>query len=308
MTVEAERAAPPATRGLGGVPPVALVLAAIGSVQTGAALAVMLFDRTGPAGASFLRVAIAALLLWALVRPRIRGRSSGELALAAAFGLLLAGMNTCFYLALDRIPQGGAVTLEFAGPLAVALAFSRRALDVVWVVLAGSGIALLSGAGIGRSDALGIAFALAAGCLWAGYILAGARLVRRFPGATGLTVAMAAGAVALVPAGIADGGSALADPTVLGLGAAVSVLSSVVPYSFELEALRRMPQRVFGVLMSLEPAVAALTGFAILGQRLPPLDALAIGLVVVASAGVALTGRAAVEPTDVPAPAAPADS
>jgi inner membrane transporter RhtA len=280
-----------------------LVLAAIGSVQTGASLAVTLFDEAGPAGTSFLRVAIAAVILWALVRPRLRRRGRGELALAALFGLLLAGMNTCFYLALDRIPQGGVVTLEFAGPLAVALALSRRALDIVWVVLAAGGIALLSGGGLGTSDPVGIGFALAAGCLWGGYILAGARLVRSLPGMSGLTIAMAVGAVALVPGGVADAGGALGDPAVLGIAVGVAVLSSVIPYSFELEALRRMPQRVFGVLMSLEPAVAVLAGFAILGQSLSPLEGLAIGFVVVASAGVALTGRLAVEPADVPAPA-----
>jgi inner membrane transporter RhtA len=289
------------TRGLGRVPPVALVLAAIGSVQTGASLAITIFDDVGAAATAFLRVAIAAVILGALVRPTLRGRSWHDLRLAIAFGLLLGGMNTCFYLALDRIPQGIAVTVEFVGPLGVALAMSRRALDLVWIALAGAGIGLLSGGGIEHADPVGLGFALAAGCLWGAYILVGARLVRSFPGMSGLTIAMAVAGVAMLPGGIASGDGALGDPAVLGVAAAVAVLSSVIPYTCELEALRRMPPRVFGVLMSLEPAVAAIMGFAILGQDLSALEGLAIGLVVVASAGVALTARSTVEPSDVPA-------
>jgi len=286
--------------GLARVPPVVLVIAAIASVQTGASLAATLFDNVGPAGTSFLRTGIAGVVLVALVRPRLRGHTRRDLALAVAFGLLLAAMNTCFYFALDHIPQGVAVTFEFVGPLGVALAMSRRALDVVWVVLAAAGIALLSGGDVGRADAVGIGFALAAGCLWGVYILVGARLVRTFPGMRGLTIAMVVAGVALLPGGVASGRGSLGDAGVLGVAAAVAVLSSVIPYSCELEALRRMPPRVFGVLMSLEPAMASLTGFAILGQSLTTLEGVAIALVIAASAGVALTARTAIEPTDVP--------
>lgn len=288
------------TRGLGQTPPIALVLVAIGSVQVGASLAATLFDEAGPAGTSFLRMAIAAVVLTAIVRPRLRDRTRRELALAGAFGLMLATMNTCFYFALEHISQGIVVALEFVGPLGVALAMSRRALDVLWVAFAAAGIVLLTSGHVGDVDAAGIAFALTAGVLWGVYILLGTRLVRAFPGMSGLTIAMACGALAMLPGGIVDGGSALGHTGVLGTALGVALLSSVIPYSFELEALRRMPPRVFGVLMSLEPGVAALTAFLILDQRLSGLEGLAIGFVVVASAGVALTARRAIEPADIP--------
>jgi inner membrane transporter RhtA len=281
-------------------PPVVLVLAAVGSVQFGAALAATLFDELGAAGASFVRIALAAIVLAAFWRPRLRGHTRGELALAVVFGLLLASMNTCFYLALDRIPLGITVTLEFIGPLGVAVAASRRALDLLWVGLAGGGIAILSGWDVSDLDPAGIGLALTAGCLWGGYILLGVRIGRAFPGGNGLAVAMVVGAVAMIPAGVADAGAALARADVLGIGLAVALLSSVIPYSLELEALRRMPARVFGVLMSLEPGLGALAGFLILDQRLAGLEGLAIGLVVVASAGAAFTTREPPLPAEGP--------
>ena len=281
---------------LDAVPPVPLVLGAVFSVQFGAGLAATLFDDLGPAGTVFLRVAVAALVLVALWRPRVAGVPRTDLRLAAAFGIALAAMNLCFYLALDLIPLGIAVTIEFVGPLGVAVAASRRPLDVVWVVLAAAGILLLSGGLAGDIDPLGVALALMAGGFWAAYILLSARAGRAFPGGSGLAMAMAVGAVALVPAGIVDAGDALLEPELLGLGAAVALLSSVIPYSLELEALRRLPTGVFGVLMSLEPAVAALAGLVVLGQGLEALEVLAIALVVVASAGAA---RSAGKPAPV---------
>jgi inner membrane transporter RhtA len=281
-------------------PPVALVLAAVGSVQFGAALAATLFDELGPAGASFLRIAFAAVILTAVWRPRLGGHTAAELGLAAVFGLLLAAMNTCFYLALDRIPLGITVTLEFVGPLGVAVAASRRALDLVWVALAGGGIAILSGWDVGGLDPVGIGLALTAGCLWGAYILLSVRLGRAFPRGNGLAVALVIGTVAMIPAGIADADGALGEPDLLGIAVAVALLSSVIPYSLELEALRRMPARVFGVLMSLEPAVGALAGFLVLDQDLAALEGLAIGLVVVASAGAALSAREGLVPAEGP--------
>jgi inner membrane transporter RhtA len=273
--------------------PVLLVLTAITSVQFGAALAATLFDELGPAGASFVRVAVSAAVLLAIWRPSLAGHSRSDLALAVAFGLTLATMNTCFYLALDRIPLGITVTFEFVGPLGVAIAASRRVVDLAWVALAGAGIALLSGGDVHGLDPIGVGLALTAGVLWGCYILLGVRLGRAFPGGRGLAVAMAVGAVATAAPGVVSAGASLGDPALWGIGAAVALLSSVIPYSLELEALRTMPPRVFGVLMSLEPGVGALAGFVVLDQTLSALEGLAIGLVAVASAGAALSARRA---------------
>jgi inner membrane transporter RhtA len=201
-------------------------------------------------------------------------------------------MNAFFYASLDRIPLGIAVTLEFVGPLGVAVAGSRRALDLVWVALAAAGIALLSGFGEGGGlDTLGVVFALVAGGFWAAYIVLSERTGRVFPALSGLTLAMVVAAFLLLPLGVADAGSTLLEPEFLALGAAVALLSSAIPYSLELEALRRMPKRVFGVLMSLDPAMAALAGLVVLGQDLAARELVAIGLVVAASVGVSLETR-----------------
>ena len=268
-----------------------LVLGAIGSIQFGAALGATLFDEVGALGASFVRIGIAAIVLSAIWRPKVRGHTVRELTTAVAFGLVLAGMNSCFYLALDRIPQGIAVTFEMIGPLVLALALSRRALDGVWVALAAAGIALLSGGGWNDLDPVGVAFALVAGTLWAVYILLATRVGRAFPGMGGLALAMVVGAIATLPFGVADAGTDLLDAHVLLIGAAVALLSSVIPYSLELQALRSMATRVFGVLMTLEPAAAALAGLVVLGQRLNSIELVAILLVIAASAGVTLTAR-----------------
>jgi inner membrane transporter RhtA len=275
------------------VPPTGLVLAAVASVQFGAALAKTLFDDLGPGGTVFLRVLFAAAVLLALWRPSLAGRSRRDLLLVAAFGVSLAGMNLSFYEALDRIPLGIAVTFEFVGPLGVAVGGSRRALDVLWAILAAAGILLLSDFGdFGGLDTAGVGFALLAGGLWAAYILLSARVGRVFPGGSGLALALVASSALLVPAGIADGGGELLQPELLAIGAAVAMLSSAIPYSLELESLRRLPEAVFGVLMSLEPAMAALAGFVVLGQDLRTRELVAILLVVAASAGAARGARA----------------
>jgi inner membrane transporter RhtA len=201
------------------------------------------------------------------------------------FGLALAAMNTSFYLALDRIPLGIAVTLEFVGPLGVAVAASRRRLDLLWAGLAALGIVLLSPTPGGDLDLLGCALALLAGVFWAAYIVLAARVGRTFEGGRGLALAMVLAALALLPAGIVEAGDELLVPGLLAVGFAVAMLSSAIPYSLELEALRRLPQGTFGVLMSLEPAVAATVGFVGLGQGLAVNEVVAIGLVVAASGG-----------------------
>jgi inner membrane transporter RhtA len=281
------------SRAADSVPPTVLVLGAVASVQFGASFAKSLFDEVGPGGTVLLRVLLAAVVLVAIWRPRVAGRARSDWVLIVAFGVSLAGMNYAFYGALDRIPLGVAVTLEFVGPLGVAVAGSRRALDVLWVVLAAAGILLLAEPGGGGADAVGVGLALLAGTFWAAYILLSARVGRTFPGGSGLTLAMVVATALLLPIGIADGGADLVDPTVLAVGAAVAILSSAIPYSLELEALRRLPARVFGVLMSLEPAMAALAGLVVLGEVLGAREVVAIGLVVVASAGAARTARAA---------------
>src|SRR5436190_10942412 len=242
-----------------------LVLGSIVSVQCGAAVATTLFDQIGPAGAVLLRTLFAALTLVVLWRPSLRGHSRPELRLVVLLGVALAGMNLSFYAGLDRIPLGLAVTFEFVGRLGVAIAGSRRATDLVWAGLAAGGIALLS-PGIGGSlDALGVGFALLAGGFWAAYILLTARIGRAFERGDGLALAMSVSTLLLLPSGIVGGGGDLLDVGVLAVGLAVALLSSAIPYSFELEALRRLAEHTFGVLMSLEPAVAALVGLAFLG-------------------------------------------
>ena len=261
-----------------------LVVAAVTSLQFGAGFAVTLFDEVGPAGAALLRIAFAAVILLALWRPRVSGRPAADLRVAALFGLALGLMNWAIYSAMDRIPLGIAVTIEFLGPLGVAVAGSRRALDMVWVALAAAGILLLAQPG-GSLDAAGAAYALAAAALWAAYIVLSARTGRLFGGGSGLALAMAVGALAVLPMGVAQGGTELLRPDLLAAGVALALVSSVIPYSLELEALRRLPTRVFGVLMALEPAVAALAGLIVLDQALGGAEWAAIALVVVAGAG-----------------------
>lgn len=269
------------------VPAPLFVLGGIATTQFGASLAQGIFDDAGPSGTVFLRVLFAAVVLAAIWTPRVRGHSRRDLGLALAFGVSLAFMNLSFYEALDRIPQGVAVTIEFAGPLTVAVMGSRRALDLVWVTLAAAGIVLLANASGAGIDLTGAGLALLAGVFWGTYILLSARVGQVFPRMEGLSLAMVLGAVLLIPFGVAGGGSALIEPHVLAIGAGVAILSSAIPYALELEALRRLPTGVFGVLMSMEPAVAALSGLVVLGQVLHAREWAGIALVVAASAGAA---------------------
>jgi inner membrane transporter RhtA len=271
------------------VPAPGLVLVGIASVQVGAAFATKLFVHLGPAGTVLVRVAFAAIVLCAIWRPRPRAHGRAELRLAALFGLSLAFMNLTFYEAIDRIHLGIAVTLEFVGPLGVALAGSRSRLDVLWALLAAAGVGLLGG--LGKANAAGVLLALTAGGFWAAYILLNARVGRAFSGGGGLAIAMAIATVPLIPFGVADAGARLLHPSFLAIGFGVAMLSSVVPYSLELEALRRIRPQPFGVLMSLEPAMAALAGLVVIGQSLSALDVVGIGLVVAASAGATLGSR-----------------
>ncbi|MBF6063817.1 EamA family transporter [Nocardia terpenica] len=274
---------------VGGVPPTVLVLAGIVSVQVGAAVAKQLFAATGPAGAVSLRLFFAGVVLLVCWRSSLRIERRA-LPVVLAYGAILAVMNLAFYEAIDRIPLGMAVTLEFLGPLVVALAHSRRWIDPVWAVLAGGGVLLLTHAD-GPVLWTGVLFALAAGACWGSYILVGAKLGEKTSGGGGLAIAMAFGGLLSAPMGILGAGASLLQPSVLLAGFGVALLSSVVPYSVELEALRRIPPRVFGVLMSLEPAVAALAGLVVLGQLMNFAQWAGIACVVAASAGATRTGR-----------------
>jgi inner membrane transporter RhtA len=271
------------------LPPQLLLLVGIISVQFGAAFANTLFGEAGPAGVVLMRLVFASLVLLAFTRPRLAGRSRRDLLAVAGFGVVLACMNWSFYESLNRLPLGPAVTVEFIGPLAVAVAGSRRLLDLLWVALAGGGVALLAlGGSHGGLDPFGLLLAALAGALWAAYILLSQRVGSSSAGLDGLALALALGALVMLPAGVVQGGSALLRPDVLLGGLGVAVLSTLVPYSLELIALRRLAAAAFGLLMSLEPAVAAMAGVLVLDQQLMLRTAVAIVMVVVASAGTTI--------------------
>ncbi|MFI6492182.1 EamA family transporter [Streptomyces sp. NPDC050564] len=273
----------------GSLGPVGLVLAGGISVQFGGALAVTLMPRVGALGVVTLRLLVAAIVLLAVCRPKVRGHSRADWGTVVVFGVTMAAMNGLFYQSVARIPLGPAVTLEVLGPLALSVLASRRAVNLVWAGLALCGVFLLGGGGFSSLDPTGVAFALGAGAMWAAYIIFSARTGRRFPQADGLALAMVVAAVAFLPLGIVESGSKLLVPTTVALGAAVAVLSSVLPYTLELLALRRLPASTFAILMSLEPAVAATAGFLVLNQALSATEALAIALVIAASMGAVRT-------------------
>lgn len=281
------------------VPAPLLVLVAIGSVQLGSAVARTMFDQLGAGGSTLLRVGLAALVLLTLLRPDVRAWRRDQWLAALLLGAAMAGMNLAFYLSLRTVPLGVSVTVEFVGPLLLALAQTRRWVDGVWALLAASGVVLLGADTSSGIPLSGLALALLAGLFWAAYIVASARVGRLLPGLDGLAVALAVASLLVLPYG-ASGASAVLDAPVLLLGGlAVAFLSSLVPYGLEMLALRRMPTRVFGILMSLEPAAAALAGLVVLGQALGVREVTALVLVSVASAGVTL-GRREGEPVPQP--------
>jgi inner membrane transporter RhtA len=306
-----------------------LVFAGIVSVQLGAGLAARMFSQAGPAGVTGLRLWWAALIMAAFggravvrtLRTVVAERAWRDFAIAVAFGLVLGVMNYSIYQSFARIPLGVAVTIEFLGPLAVAVASSRRRVDLLWVVLAAAGVLLLTQGGVrpasdsGHAGSLlglsstgaGLAFALIAATCWATYILLSRATGRRFSGSSGLVIAMIVGALVVTGPAVAQAGPALRQPGPILEGLAVGLLSSVIPYRFELEALRRVPAGVFGIWMSLEPAIAALVGLALLGEALIARQWLAILLVIIASAGAAMSTAGSHPPAepsaDVPPPA-----
>jgi inner membrane transporter RhtA len=287
-----------ARSGFGRIPAVWLVIAGIASVQCGAAIAKDLFDVIPPTAMVWLRLLTSALIFLVAVRPRLSGRSRADWLVALSFGASLMTMNWAIYQSFARIPLGIAVTIEFLGPLAVAIAGSRRPRDLIWVLLAGVGVALL-GLTPGTLSGVGVVFALLAGVAWACYILLSAETGRRWPGLSGLAIASVVGALALAGPSIAEAGALLLQPQILLLGLAVGLLSSVIPYSLELTALRRIPPRVFGILMSLEPAAAAMAAMILLGEFLSWTQWLAVGCVVLASVGATRSARPPAEPAAI---------
>lgn len=271
------------------------VLGSCLSLQIGATCGVRLFPLIGSSGTSLLRLGSAALVLVLATRPAVRHWSGGQWRSVLALGLAMAGMNGFFYAAIARIPLGAAVTIEFLGPLLLAALLSRRRRDLIWVALAAAGVVLL-GVSRGRSgsglDALGTGYALAAGLFWALYILAARRVGARMPGQAGLAGAMTIAALVLLPLGLSGAATAVTRPEVLFLGLVTGVLASVLPYAFEMSALRHLDPSVFGVLLSLEPAIGAVAGRVLLGQRFGPGEALAVAVVVLASAGSTLSAAA----------------
>jgi inner membrane transporter RhtA len=268
-----------------------LVLLGLALQEVGASIAVLLFPQTGAAGMVTLRLVLSAAVLLVVCRPRWRGHHRGAWLTVVGFGAALAAMNLLFYEALERLPLGAAVTIEVVGPLILSVVVGRRASGWVWAILAFGGVVLLGRGGLTELDPVGVAFAAGAGAMWAAYILLSARTSRAFARLDGLAIAMSVGAVLVVPFGIASAGAVLLQPSVLGLGLAVALLSSTVPYALELRALRSLPAAAFSILMSLAPAIAATAGFLILGQRLGVLQLVAIGLVVIASAGAVMSSR-----------------
>ena len=278
--------------------PLAALLVAMVSVQTGAALVKGLFPRVGVAGATTLRLALASVMLLAVWRPWRRLPKARETRSLLIYGVAMGVMNLCFYSALARIPLGIAVALEFSGPLAVAMAASHRAVDFAWVALAALGLVALLPLGLAHEplSPAGIAFALAAGGCWALYIVFGQKAGSLHGGMTA-ALGTVIGALVIIPCGLAQAGAALLDPGLLPIACAVALLSSALPYSLEMFALTRLPTRTFGVLMSGEPALGALSGWCFLHEHLSLVQWAAVASIMLATAGSTITSRRAAPPT-----------
>lgn len=276
------------------LPPSCLVLFSSFIIQMGMAMSKTLFDALGSSGVAFLCKGMAALLLLLILRPRLQHRWQAY-RIVGLFGLSIACMNLAIYAAIDRIPLGVASTLEFVGPLGVAIVGSRRPLDLLWVALATAGVFLLAPFQGTTLDPVGVGFALLAGLSWSGYILLSAPVGRAMPGGAGLALGITVAALIMAPFGISQGGAALLNPWILVVGVAAGLSTTVVPYSLEFAALRRMSPRVFGVLMSIEPAIAALAGLLFLRETLEMRSLIAIALVIMAAIGSTVFGRQGAE-------------
>ena len=280
--------------------PVLYVLGSMTSLQFGAAIATHLFDDIGAAGASALRLGLAAVVLLVWARPNVRSWTPDERRSVLLLGVAMACMNSAFYEAVSRLPLGAAITIEFLGPLGLAAVLTRRRREAMWVVLALGGVVVLGlgqhGAGsLHALDPVGVVAALAAAFFWACYIVTGSRLATTGPSRGGLAGACAVASVFVVPVGLVTAGTDLLHPRILGLGLLMAVLASVVPYSLEIAALRDLAKRTFSILTALEPAIGTLVGFALLHQDLRPISLVGVALVV--AAGIGATAAA---PDDQP--------
>lgn len=274
------------------LPPLVSIILAIVSVQGGAALAKGLFPIIGATGAAAIRIGLSAVTLLAVFRPPMHRFTAEQWRAVIPYGVTIGVMNLVFYQALVRIPLGLAVTLEFVGPLGVAIAGSRRALDVVWIVLAAIGIALIAPWHAGSAvDPLGVVLALVTGVCWAAYIILGGRVGKLLSGGAPVATGMSIATLAVLPFALAGGRLASFVPRLYAAGIGMAMLSTAVPFTLEMSALRALPGRTFSILMSLEPAVAALVGLVVLGEHLSSAQSAAVGLVIAASVGATVTAR-----------------
>lgn len=288
-------------RGPGSTSAIALVVIGLLCQEVGASVAVLMFGEVGPLGMVMFRLVFSAAILLVIARPRVRGLSPAAWKAVLLLGATLALMNGAFYLALERLSLGVTVTIEVLGPLALSVIAARTRSAWLWAGVALAGVLALGGGGWERLDPIGVLFALGAAIAWAGYIVASARVGREFARLDGLALAMSVGAVLALPLGVLSAGEALVRWDLIAMGAAVAVLSSTIPYALELSALRRISSAVFGILMSLAPAIACLAGFLLLGQHLSIWEIVGVILVVCASAGAVWAARGRHEVTDIPA-------
>jgi len=273
------------------IPPVPAVLLAIISVQCGAAIAKTLFPAIGAAGTASIRIGVSALILLLAYRPNLKAITPAQWKIVIPYGLSLGAMNLIFYFAIERIPIGLAVTLEFIGPLLVAIIGSKRWVDYCWVLLAAAGIVLIAPWSNDRIDPLGVLFALIAGGLWAAYIVLGGKISKIMNSGQAVSTGMLFAAILILPFGFLENGLANLTPKLFGMGFALALLSSAIPFTLEMKALGQLPPRTFSILMSLEPAAASICAFIFLQENLNFYEILAVVCVVVASAGSTLTAK-----------------
>ena len=292
LTAPGARTRPKAlARAASAVPPPALLLVSIVSIQLGAAVAVNLFPALGTVGTAFLRLAFAALLLIAATRHTIAWSARRHAGALLLYGTILGVMNLSFYGAIERIPLGIAVAIEFVGPLGLAAATSRRARDFAWIGLAVLGILLLTPEIGAALDPLGVALAGVTGLCWAAFTVMSQRIGKALPGNSGLAIGMAVAALVVLPVELAVGGLGGLDLGLLAAVLAVAILSTALPLSLEFEALKRMTARSYGIVLTLEPAMAAIVGALLLGQAMGLPGVLAVACVTVAALGVSISDR-----------------
>ena len=275
------------------IPPIPAVLLSIISVQCGAAIAKGLFPEIGAAATASLRIGLSAIILLVAFRPNLSKLNAKQWKYVTLYGLSLGAMNMIFYMAIERIPIGLGVTLEFVGPLVLAIFSSKKAIDFIWVVLAAIGIALIAPWTSNGLNLTGVLLALLAGGFWAAYIILGGRISKIMKGGEAVAVGMLFATILILPFGIFSGGLNQLSPKLLGLGAALALLSSAIPFTLEINALKQLPARTFSILMSLEPAMASLAAFVFLQEYLSIIECVAVACVVIASAGSSFTARKA---------------